>query len=29
MKSLKDRLEHLAPDFVKAYENIYRIVEGL
>jgi len=29
MKDLKDRLEKFAPDFVKAYENMYRIVEGL
>jgi prephenate dehydrogenase len=29
MKALKDRLEKVAPDYVKAYENMYRIVEGL
>ena len=29
MKALKDKLEKVAPDHVKAYENMYRIVEGL
>jgi len=29
MKALKDNLDKVAPDFVKAYDNIYRIVEGL
>jgi prephenate dehydrogenase len=29
MKGLKDRFEQVAPDFGKAYENMYRIVEGL
>ena len=29
MKALKDRLDKVAPDFEKAYENTYRIVEGL
>ena len=29
MKALKDRLEKVAPDFEKAYENMHRIVEGL
>jgi len=29
MKALKDKLDKVAPDFMKAYENIYRIVEGL
>ncbi len=29
MKALKDRFEKDAPDFGKAYENMYRIVEGL
>jgi len=29
MKALKDRLEKVAPDFNKSYENMYRIVEGL
>jgi prephenate dehydrogenase len=29
MKDLKDKLEKVAPDHVKAYENMYRIVEGL
>ncbi len=29
MKDLKDRLEKFSPEFVKAYENMYRIVEGL
>lgn len=28
MKSLKNKLEKVAPDFVKSYENLYRIVEG-
>ena len=29
MKALKNKLEKVAPDFVKSYENLYRIVEGL
>ncbi len=29
MKSLKKKLEKVSPDFVKSYENVYRIVEGL
>jgi prephenate dehydrogenase len=29
MRALKDRLEKLAPDFVRAYEKMYHIVEGL
>jgi prephenate dehydrogenase len=29
MKAMKDSLEKVAPDFVKAYEKMYRIVEGL
>jgi prephenate dehydrogenase len=29
MKALKDGLEEVAPDFGKAYGNMYRIVEGL
>ncbi len=29
MKALKDKLEEVAPGSVKAYENMYRIVEGL
>ena len=29
MKDLKNRLEKGAPDFGKAYENMYKIVEGL
>jgi len=29
MKAMKDKLEKVAPDFVKSYENVYRIVEGL
>lgn len=29
MKTLKDRLEKVAPDFEEAYGNMYRIVEGL
>lgn len=29
MKALKQRLEQISPDFVKSYENMYRIVEGL
>jgi prephenate dehydrogenase len=29
MKALKDKLEKVAPDHVRAYENMYRIVEGL
>jgi prephenate dehydrogenase len=29
MKALKDRLQKIAPGFEKAYENMYRIVEGL
>ncbi len=29
MKALKDKLEKVAPDFGKAYENVYRIVEEL
>ncbi len=29
MKATKDRLEKVAPDFDKSYENMYRIVEGL
>ena len=29
MKAMKDRLEKVAPDFDKSYENMYRIVEGL
>ena len=29
MTSLKERLELDTPDFGKAYEDIYRIVEGL
>ena len=29
MKDLKNRLEKDAPDFGKAYENMYKIVEGL
>ena len=29
MKALTDRLESVDPDFGKAYENMYRIVEGL
>jgi len=28
MKALRGRLEEVAPDFGKAYENMYRIVEG-
>ncbi len=28
MNALKDRLEKSDPDFRKAYENMYRIVEG-
>ncbi len=28
MKALKSKLEKVAPDFVKSYENLYRIVEG-
>ncbi len=28
MRSLKNQLEKVAPDFVKSYENLYRIVEG-
>jgi prephenate dehydrogenase len=28
MKSMKNKLEKVAPDFVKSYENLYRIVEG-
>jgi prephenate dehydrogenase len=29
MQELKNRLEKVAPDFVKSYEKMYRIVEGL
>ena len=29
MKALKNKLEKVAPDFVKSYEKMYRIVEGL
>jgi prephenate dehydrogenase len=29
MKALKEKLEKVAPDHVRAYENMYRIVEGL
>jgi len=29
MKALKDRLQKVTPGFEKAYENMYRIVEGL
>jgi prephenate dehydrogenase len=29
MKAMKSRLEEVAPDFVKSYEKMYRIVEGL
>jgi hypothetical protein len=29
MKAMKDKLAKVAPDFVKSYENVYRIVEGL
>ena len=29
MQALKTRLEQVAPDFVKSYEKMYRIVEGL
>lgn len=29
MRALKDKLEKFSPDFVKSYENMYRIVEGL
>jgi hypothetical protein len=29
MKALKNQLEEVAPDFVKSYEKMYRIVEGL
>ena len=29
MKALKDKLEKVSPDFGKAYENMYRLVEGL
>ena len=29
MKALKDKLEEVTPDYVRAYENMYRIVEGL
>jgi len=29
MKSLKERLEQDTPNFFKAYENMYRIIEGL
>ena len=29
MKALKSKLEKVAPDFVKSYEKMYRIVEGL
>lgn len=29
MKAMKDKLEKVAPDFVKSYENVYRILEGL
>ncbi len=29
MEALKSRLEKVAPDFVKSYEKMYRIVEGL
>jgi prephenate dehydrogenase len=29
MKAMKERLEKIAPGFEKAYENMYRIVEGL
>ena len=29
MKALRDRFEKENPDFTKAYENMYRIVEGL
>jgi prephenate dehydrogenase len=29
MKSLQERLEKDTPDFFKAYENMYRIIEGL
>jgi len=29
MEALKERLEKVAPEFVKSYENMYRIVEGL
>jgi prephenate dehydrogenase len=29
MTALKDRLEKVDPDFHKAYENMYKIIEGL
>jgi len=29
MKTLRSRLEEGNPDFGKAYENMYKIVEGL
>ena len=29
MKGLKSKLEEVAPGFVKSYEKMYRIVEGL
>ena len=29
MKAMKNKLEKVAPDFVKSYEKMYRIVEGL
>jgi len=29
MKALKSKLQKVAPDFVKSYEKMYRIVEGL
>ena len=29
MQALKDKLEKVAPDYMKSYENMYRIVEGL
>lgn len=29
MKSLKDKLARVSPDFEKSYDNLYRIVEGM
>lgn len=29
MREMKQKLTEVAPDFVKSYENVYRIVEGL
>ena len=29
MQALKEKLEKVAPDFVKSYEKMYRIIEGL